>query len=53
MNSLREHCEKCSKIVFTNTYILNTRTSVQELPGSFVMMTNFKAGWSVINSDFK
>ena len=39
-----------------NTFILNrnnTNTTVRELPGSFVMMTDFEASWPVIDSDFK
>ena len=45
--------EQCLRTLFTNTFILNTRTTVLELPGSFVMTSNFEAGWPVIDSDLK
>ena len=35
-------------IVFTNIFVLNTKTTVRKLPGSFVAMTDFEAGmWSI------
>ena len=38
--------------VFANIFVLNTKTTVRELPGSFDMMTNFESYWPVIDSDF-
>ena len=46
-------CELCSRIVFANTFVLNTKTTVRELPGSFLMTTNFEAIWPVIDSHLK
>ena len=45
-------CEQCSRIVFAKTFI-HTKTTVPELPGGFVMITDFVAGWPVIDSDLK
>ena len=49
MNSLCEHCSWIVfETVFTNTLVLNTKTTFWELPGSFVILTDFEVGlWSI------
>ena len=37
-------CKWCWRTVFTNTFVLNAKKTLQELAGRFVMTTDFKAG---------
>ena len=46
-------CKQCLRIVFANIFVLNTKTAVQELPGSLVRTTDFEASWPAIDSGFK
>ena len=45
-NSVREYSSQ------TLSFLTSTQLS-EKLPGSFLMTTNFEAGWPVIGSDFK
>ena len=40
--------EEYSRIEFAKSFVLNTKTIFRELPGSFVMPTDFEAGLLLI-----